>query len=469
MKSLKSKKGITLIALVITIIVLLILAGVSINAVIGEDGIASKAKLAKEETAIAEDKEKINFAIAEYEMESIEDDSKSLEEFLKSQDWCEDAVFDDDSKMVTVTMANGSKYEIEVSGIVNDKEEIEWDSILEEANSNPEKYKHSEQLVSNYIAIGTDGKPVNMDLWNPLKRSDGNWGLGIDNGIYPYSNPVVYKGEIKDGEIEGVVPQYIYNTEIENEIFKPVTEMYGTFCGLGLEKAPEIPSTVKYMDLTFYYCGFLKETPIIPEGVESMGGTFAGCRKLEKSTVIPANVSNISATVSGVEIFSECGNLTNLIVDKNNEVFDSRNNCNAIIKTDTNELLKGCKNTVIPDNVISIGNVAFYGCTGLTSIEIPDSVISIGTSAFMGCTSLTNVTIPNGVTSIEDQAFHSCTSLTNIEIPDSVTSIGTHAFDGCTSLTNVYYTGTEEQWNEISIGSQNDYLKNATIICNYVK
>ena len=69
MKSLKSKKGITLIALVITIIVLLILAGVSINAVIGENGIASKAKLAKQETVIAEDKEKINLAIAEYEME----------------------------------------------------------------------------------------------------------------------------------------------------------------------------------------------------------------------------------------------------------------------------------------------------------------------------------------------------------------------------------------------------------------
>ena len=79
------------------------------------------------------------------------------------------------------------------------------------------------------------------------------------------------------------------------------------------------------------------------------------------------------------------------------------------------------------------------------------------------------MTIPNSVTSIGDSAFENCDSLTSIIIPDSVTSIGYRAFSDCTSLTDVYYTGTEAQWNEMkaNIGSENDYLLNATIHYNY--
>ena len=91
----------------------------------------------------------------------------------------------------------------------------------------------------------------------------------------------------------------------------------------------------------------------------------------------------------------------------------------------------------IPQGVTSIGNYAFYGCTGLTSVTIPDSVTSIGYCAFDGCTSLTSVTIPDSVTSIEYCAFYGCTGLTSVTIPDGVTSIGNYAFYGYTSLTSV--------------------------------
>jgi hypothetical protein len=87
--------------------------------------------------------------------------------------------------------------------------------------------------------------------------------------------------------------------------------------------------------------------------------------------------------------------------------------------------------------VTSIGHVAFYGCSSLTSITIPQGVTSIGNYAFEGCSSLTSITIPEGVTSIGNCAFQDCSSLTSIHIPDGVTSIGGGAFDGCSYLTSI--------------------------------
>ena len=88
-------------------------------------------------------------------------------------------------------------------------------------------------------------------------------------------------------------------------------------------------------------------------------------------------------------------------------------------------------------SVTSIGDKAFYGCNGLTSITIPNSVTSIGDEAFEGCSGLTSVTIPNSVTSIGDGAFCVCSGLTSVTIPNSVTSIGDNAFNGCWGLTSV--------------------------------
>ena len=97
----------------------------------------------------------------------------------------------------------------------------------------------------------------------------------------------------------------------------------------------------------------------------------------------------------------------------------------------------GLTSVTIPNSVTSIGSYAFYGCSGLTSVTIPNSVTKIGEWAFSGCSRLTSITIPNSVTKIGWAAFNGCSGLTSVTIPNSVTSIGNYAFYNCSGLTSV--------------------------------
>ena len=234
-----------------------------------------------------------------------------------------------------------------------------------------------------------------------------------------------------------------------------------------------IPNSVTSIgDYAFAYCSDLTSVTI-GNSVTSIGSSaFSGCSGLT-SVTIPNSVTSIgnnafynctgltsvtignSITSIGESAFWGCSGLTSIIVENGNSFYDSRNNCNAIIETATNTLIVGCMNTIIPNSVTSIGNYAFYNCTGLTSVTIPNSVTSIGSSAFSGCTGLTSpiynahvfaylptsysgaYTIPDGIESIAGGAFDGCTGLTSVTIPNSVTSIGESAFWGCTGLTSV--------------------------------
>ena len=227
----------------------------------------------------------------------------------------------------------------------------------------------------------------------------------------------------------------------------------------------------KYNDELIVGC----KNSTIPDGVVSIAeDAFNRCSGLTSIT-IPSSVTEIggwsfwftgltsinipaSVTYIGTNPFGGCAELTEITVESGNTVFDSRNGCNAIIRTSTNELLAGCQNTVIPDDVTRIGDNAFYYCSTLTGeLVIPENITSIGGYAFERCTGLTgSLVIPNTVVELGESAFAYCTgfdgtltlseSLTfiggwtfeecggfkgSLVIPNLVTEIGSSAFEGC--------------------------------------
>lgn len=173
-----------------------------------------------------------------------------------------------------------------------------------------------------------------------------------------------------------------------------------------------------------------------------------------KSTNIPDSVVCIGVSL-GYDVFNNCSNLTNILVDDNNLNFSSENG--VLFNKDKTYLLQ-CPagisgNYVIPSGVTSIRSEAFYMCRKLTSVTIPDSVTSIGYDAFARCTSLTSATISNSITTIGHDTFAGCTSLISVTIPDSVTLIGDVAFNGCTSLTHIHIPSDKTYSNYAGQGS----------------
>ena len=151
---------------------------------------------------------------------------------------------------------------------------------------------------------------------------------------------------------------------------------------------------------------------VIPSSVTEIGASaFSGLPALE-SIYISKSVVKIADNLLGEEYTTPA----RIEIDPANPVYDSRENCNAIIVTATNTLIVGRQGSVIPSSVTSIADNAFKSCKELKSIVIPEGVKSIGKSAFEGCSGLTSITIPASVESIGSGAFFECTGIRSIKV-----------------------------------------------------
>ena len=330
------------------------------------------------------------------------------------------------------------------------------------------------------------------------------YGNGRYDGLFAYRNEVELETVYVGRNFSYNHSPFANNTHIKSvTIGEKVTELgrelFSGCTGITDIVIPE--NVVSIGNAAFKGCTGLKDIEMLPPSISVISeNMFEGCTGLASIT-IPSNITTISsnafkgctgltsivipATVTKIQggLFDGCTALESLVVDAGNTVYDSRENCNAIIETATNTLLTTCKNSVIPGSIIAIGdyafagnnsivdfvihdgvktigNYAFSGCTKLKSIKIPESVTNIGIytfkdcimlanvelpsgmtyisgSMFNGCISLRYIAIPDGITRIEDYAFAGCKTLANIEFSDNVTMIGSGTFEGCQGLTNI--------------------------------
>ena len=168
---------------------------------------------------------------------------------------------------------------------------------------------------------------------------------------------------------------------------------------------------------------------IISENVKSIGNSvFTGCTMLSHVTW---NVTNLQDFTRDNRPFADCP-VTDFTFGEQVEHIP------AYLCYDMSNLTQA----IIPENVKSIGNSVFAGCTALSEVTIGNNVTNMGNSVFAGCTMLSHVTLGNNVTSIGESVFEGCTALSQITIPNSITNIGGSAFAGCTNLSQVTWNAT---------------------------
>lgn len=213
-----------------------------------------------------------------------------------------------------------------------------------------------------------------------------------------------------------------------------------------------IPNTVKdIQERAFMGCSLLSSV-FLPSSIRTIGPrAFQNCTRMDNphltNVTSIGNMAFYNSNIRGVyvpktltsignEAFGHC-EIYWIEVYEGNPVYDSREDCNAIIETATNTIVVGCESTTVPNTVTTIGERSFSGCEGLTELVLPNSVTTIGSWAFYECSNFRTINLPNSLTTIKNSAFCYCRSLDNIVIPFSVTELGVGAFFGCSALNKI--------------------------------
>ena len=405
----KNQKGITLIALVITIIVLLILAGVSINMVLGDDGIIKNAQAAKKANKKANIEEAIKLLALEKKAAQHMGDN--------------DTVYPEDAEGVRVYLAEKK--------------------VIDNANEL--------SIENDYLLKDEEGTEYSLKGIVP-------WGttelLKHENGVLAWvgEKPTEELGDIYIPEGTTTIPECFFEYVSVNDIYIPDSVTTIELAGLAVDNANNIyiPNSVTSIgDYAFSAANI--NSIYIPSSVTSMGYYVFQYSKIRSLT--------IGAGVPLQErMFYLCQGIDSLTIEEGI----------TIIPTDCFEVSYGIREIKIPNSVTTIDQEAFECCYDLSRVELGSGVTNIGISAFVGCpittinfpsnlktigfnsffqTKLKNVTLPNGLTTIGAEAFRGCTELESITIPSSVTSIGNNAFNGSTGKIYIYNGNTYNKFN----------------------
>ena len=482
----KREKGITLIALVVTIVVLIILAAVSISMLTGENGIITQAQNSKEATEQARVEELVDLAVnslisenqgstngitPEMVAQEVNEMENREDVYAEGSTFPTNIIFPEEGRKVAVDLnekvENDSIYDADVNETDIAPADLFDYEIIDE-NAKTAKITRIKPIYCNMNGYNPDTDT--FDLVNTNGNIVYNGEISFDKLVVPYEVEMdgkMYKiievEQLHCKEVKIVhggtseyneFPNNIYMLIFPNTIEKIYTgDIRGANSNYnGMLETVVLSNKLKLIEnYAFYNCENLTNITI-PSSVTSIGDfAFGGCDSLT-SIKIPDSVTSI-----GNMAFYYCTGLTSIVIPSNV----------TNIGNDAFWRCSGLTSITIPSSITSIGDGVFRECSGLTSITIPSSITSIGDGAFWDCSKLTNIIIPSSVNNIEGRAFRECSRLTSITIPASVTNIGYYAFYDCDNLTTVNYRGTQEQWNAIAIESGNEDLTNATINYNY--
>lgn len=411
----KNSKGITLISLVVTIIILIILSAITINLVLGENGIIEKSK----ETSLKQDnatiyemlQNKLGYNYIDNKTNISGNQTSQIDHLLSNG--CITSTADGYKVDVAVIIGNSLKtgngsdlkdvYMIKVNDSTNEMNLIYYDK---ESNANVigtlgilEETTH---LPNDFWVITNSGEiSVNKVKYFPNEADESSYyGYSNTDDSYDFFNIAVPK-------------------KVNNITVKSIAT--GAFSYIPISSVT-IPNSIKTIgDSAFTSCGKLENVNILGSEVNVGNATFAGCSNLS-NMIISGSLSRI-----GTSAFGGCSKLISITIPGND----------ASIGDAAFAGCSGLESVTILGESVSIGNGTFSGSSNLSNVTISGSISSIGISAFSNCIKLTSITIPGNEANIEKSAFSSCYGLKNVTILEGVKTIGDVVFSGCSELESI--------------------------------
>lgn len=429
-------KGITLIALVVTVVILLILAGISINLVLGENGIISKAQESRLKSDNATVSDSLKMMIARYSIDDMGEGKTDVLARLNS-DGITDA-----NDVINVPVLVGKKL-----GTGN-------------GSGTKDVYVIKDNKLYYYDKKGekTDLGDIANLQFSGDKQESGIFVITSDGTVYMKDRQSgFYSNEYERSTKEVIIPSEINGIKV-----KKLGDYM--FCNYNALESVGIPDSVTEIGNGVFYGCWKIANIVIPDNVKSIGKeAFLDCKKLT-SVIIPDGVTSI-----GDMAFTGCSGLENIKMPENIQyVGDFAFEGTKWLKTLPEGLLYFgnilyAYNGEIPqgttieikDGVTRINGEAFSNQKGLIAIKIPDSVKNIGESAFRGCSELTSIIIPDSVTSIGEYAFANCTKLASIIMPENIKDLNVNVFEGTAYLNNpgaIYIGNTLYKYNDYEGG-----------------